>query len=356
MNDVLNTLDSSGLRQFQSLRNEAVDAVTARIYTVYGAAYEKFGQRGRDACREDLAFHLEFLRPVLEFGLLQPMVDYLLWLGSVLAARAIPAEHLALSLEWLSEFFVERMDSADGAVVAVALREARAGFLASNATSLAPLPLPAPWPEADTFEKAILSGRQYEAMDIVNKCMDAGQDFIDVELHVIQPALYSVGEKWQTNQISVAAEHMATAIVHSVMTAGLLRSPVPARNGKKILLACVEGNNHAVGLRMVTDAFQLRGWDVQYLGASVPDAALIEQAALWKPDLIGLSVSFANQLIVAKGVIAKLRGRFGEHCPAIMIGGLAINRFSQLAGVIGADTHCADSQSAVSYAAKAAAI
>ncbi len=76
-------------------------------------------------------FHLEFLRPALEFGVLQPMVDYLAWLSSVLSARAIPIEHLALSLDWLGEFFAEHMSAADGALVADVLKAAETKFLAA---------------------------------------------------------------------------------------------------------------------------------------------------------------------------------------------------------------------------------
>jgi cobalamin-dependent methionine synthase I len=99
------------------------------------------------------------------------------------------------------------------------------------------------------------------------------------------------------------------------MTVGLLRSPPPATIGKRALLARVEGNDHAVGLRMVADAFQLAGWDVQYLGANMPTSAIIRQAAEWQPDLVGLSVSFAQQLRVVKEVIAQLRERLGEVRP-----------------------------------------
>ena len=81
----MRTLGAAGLQRFRLLRNDAVSAVTARLYASHGEVYEQFGPRGRAACREDLAFHLDFLQPVLEFGLLQPMVDYLCWLGSVLS-------------------------------------------------------------------------------------------------------------------------------------------------------------------------------------------------------------------------------------------------------------------------------
>jgi methanogenic corrinoid protein MtbC1 len=351
MDAMMKTLDPAGLQRFQALRADAVSAVTERFYSTYGAVLERFGARGREATREDLAFHLEFLRPVLEFGLLQPMVDYLVWLDSVLTARAVPKAHLALSLEWLAEFFTANMDAADAKMVSAALQAAQAALLKSDGAA-SPLLPPDAWPEAAPFEAALLAGDQREALAILTACIDSGRNLVQAELHVIQPALYQIGEKWQTNQVSVAQEHLATAIVQSVMTVALLRSAPPAPVNKRVLLACVEGNNHTVGLRMVADAFQLAGWDVQYLGANVPTTALVKQAAAWKPDLVGLSVSFAQQMPAVKAAVAQLTQQLGEARPAVMIGGIAINRFTPLAAVAGADAHSADAQSAVQDATR----
>lgn len=346
----LKTLGAEGLQSFHALQADAVNAVTERFYATHGSAYERFGPRGRDACREDLTFHLEFLRPVLEFGLLQPMVDYLSWLGSVLDARAIPTQHLLLSLEWLADFFAEHLGAADAAVVSAALLATRDKFLATMEAPVKPLPSPEPWPETVAFEAALLAGNQREALAGLARCIDSGGSLVDFEMHVIQPALYHIGDQWQANQVSVAQEHMATAIAQSVMTVGLLRSAAPALVNKRVLLACVEGNNHAVGLRMVADAFQLAGWDVQYLGANVPASALVSQVLAWKPDLVGLSVSFAQQMHVVKETIAQMAAHLGATRPAVMIGGLAINRFTPLAGVAGADAYSADAAAAVSDA------
>jgi methylmalonyl-CoA mutase cobalamin-binding domain/chain len=317
----LTVLGPEGLARFQLLRADAVNSVTERIYATHGSAYVQSGPRGREMCREDLAFHLEFLRPVLEFGLLQPMVDYLSWLGSVLAARSIPVEHLALSLELFGEFYAERMDATDGAAVTAALHAARAGFLNAGNAPLAPTLRPDPWPEMEPFEAALLAGHPREALAVMDRCIDDGRSLVAIEMHVIQPSLYDIGEGWQANRVTVAKEHMATAIALSVMTIGLLRSPPPVTLGKRALLACVEGNDHSVGLRMVADAFQLAGWDVQYLGANMPTAAIIRQAADWRADVVGLSVSFAQQLPVVKEVIAQLHERLGESRPAVIIGG-----------------------------------
>jgi methanogenic corrinoid protein MtbC1 len=350
MDAVLKTLGPEGLLRFHSLELDAVNAVTERFCLTLGSVYSKFGSRGRDACREDLAFHLEFLRPVLEFGLLAPMVEYLCWLANVLAARTIPADHLALSLDWLSEFFAARMDPSDGAVVAASLRATRINFLKTSEVPLTPPEPPEPAPEAAAFQNALLAGDQKAALAIVNRCIDSGKNLIDIELHVIQAAMYQIGEKWQGNQVSIAQEHIATAIVQSVMTVALLRSNPPTPINKRVLLACVAGNHHAVGLRMVADSFQLAGWQIQYLGADVPTPSLIRHVAESSPDLVGLSISFAQQLRVVKDVIGQLAMRFGTARPAVMIGGLAINRFRRLIDLVGADASSVDAQTAVGTA------
>ena len=344
------TLGADGIVRFRALQTLAVAEVTARFYETHGSAYERFGPRGLEACREDLTFHLEFLRPVLEFGLLQPMVDYLEWLASVLGARGIPAEHLSQSLEFLSDFFVAQLPPADGAIVAGTLDIVIARFRRRGDTETRVRMEESPWPETGAFEAALLAGNQATALAIVTTLLDGGKTLVEVELHLIQPALYHIGELWQENQVSVAQEHMATAMVQSIMTVCLVRSTPPTATGHRVLLACVEGNNHAIGLRMVADAFQLGGWDVQYLGANMPANALVQQVEEWRPHLVGLSVGFAQQLPAARAAIALLKTRFGDASPAVIVGGLAMNRFGQLADFVGAASCPADAPSAFDFA------
>lgn len=344
-------LSKDGLRRFAELRSDAISTVTGRFYEVHASVYAQFGERGKQAYRDDLGFHPEFLRPVLEFGLVAPMVDYLRWLAGVLSTRDIPAEHLPRSLDWLAEFFQARMDPADAAVVAASV----AAIQADSRDRFPPEPasyakMPFAWPECAAFEGALLAGNRKSASDLIDGRLERGEGLVAAEMHIIQPALYGVGQKWQRNEVSVAQEHLATAIAQSVMVeklSGCLPSPP---TGKKVLLACVEGNHHDVGLQMVADAFQLGGWDVSYLGADVPTPSLVLYARDLQPDLVGLSVSFAQQLQSAKTVISRLNENSGQSRPAIMIGGLAINNFDWLAGRVGADVWCPDAGAAVTVA------
>jgi methanogenic corrinoid protein MtbC1 len=344
-------LEERGLSAFAASRPDAISAVTERFFSTHGSIYQRFGARGREACREDLGFHLDFLRPVLEFGETRPMIDYLCWLDGVLDARAIPSEHLALSLDWLGEYLTAHMDDADAAATRNALTAVRDGFLAARGAPAEGLSPPKPWPEAVTFELAIVAGRLADAMAILESCLASGREFVDTEMHVIQPALYSIGTKWETNQLTVAQEHLASAIALTVMTMGLFgTSPQPAK-AKRILLACVEGNIHTIGLRMIADAFALDGWEVQYLGPNVPTGALVTQAGSMRADVVALSLSFAQQLRVAKGAVAALEAASSpDWHPRVIIGGLAINRFDRLASIVGAHAFGRDPVEALAYA------
>jgi methanogenic corrinoid protein MtbC1 len=352
MDAQITPLGADGLKRFRMLRAEAVHAVTDRFYALHGPTYEQFGARGREACGEDLAFHLDFLEPAIEFGLARPMVDYLHWLASVLAARSVPGDHVATSLDLLGEFFMERMNSEEGAIVSSALIAVRTEFMNGATPPPAPPAASDEWPEACRFEAALLAGHQHAACEIVQDCFAGGRSLVNVERYVIQPALYRIGERWRANQITVAREHMATAIAQSVMTVGLLQSPPPAAIGKRIVLACVAGNQHAIGVRMVADAFQFSGWDVEYLGADVPIAAIVHHSAECKPDIIGLSVAFPQQLRIVKEILTRLNGRFGATRPPVIIGGYAINCFEHLAEMVGADAWSPDAPSAVARASE----
>ena len=179
--------------------------------------------------------------------------------------------------------------------------------------------------------------------------MQNGHALVEIDVFLIQAALVSIGLKWQSNQISIAQEHLATATAQTVMADSFSKSALPPLNGKKALLACIESNDHSVGLRMVSDAFELAGWDVQFLGANAPTRAMVEQVVAYQPDLVGLSISFPHQLSVTRDAIASIRGQLGDACPQIMIGGAAVNRFPALVKCIGADGHASDALAALHH-------
>ena len=206
--------------------------------------------------------------------------------------------------------------------------------------------LPPPAPESPAFAEALLAGNRCTARNIIDGRLDAGVDLVEVNVTIVQPAMYEVGQRWQHNRISVAQEHLATAICQTLLAGALLRVESAPPCDQRVLLACVEGNFHCLGLRMVADAFELAGWDSAYLGADVPTTALLQQIESSHPDLVGLSVSLPQQVAAVRELIRMCRLELGQRCPLIMVGGLAMNSVDELWQRVGADAWYPDARTA----------
>ncbi|MEO6155407.1 MAG: EAL domain-containing protein, partial [Thermomonas sp.] len=203
------------------------------------------------------------------------------------------------------------------------------------------------WPECAPFVTALLAGADDESNAIVDRKRAEGHGLLEVNQELVRPALYCIGKKWRSGQVSVAQEHVATAVALSVMSRDLARSTAADPCGKKVLLACVNGNHHEVGLQMVADAFTLAGWEVNFLGANVPGDALIEHARHWCPDLLGLSASLPEHVRELSLLVDGLRLALQEKCPPILVGGLGLSVAWLASGHAGATTWISDPQAAV---------
>ncbi|GHA83922.1 EAL domain-containing protein [Cognatilysobacter bugurensis] len=179
----------------------------------------------------------------------------------------------------------------------------------------------AAWPECSAFVLALLTGSRSEGIHLIERRMARGHGLVEVGCELIRPALYRVGSLWRRGQVSVAEEHLATSLALSIMVELHARQPAVDRNGKKALLACVRGNHHAVGVQMLSDAFDGAGWIAHGLGANVPTEVLIEHIRSWRPHIVGLSASLPEHVLEVKIAVARLRASLGSDCPAILIGG-----------------------------------
>ena len=90
--------------------------------------------------------------------------------------------------------------------------------------------------------------------------------------NLFQKSLYRVGELWESNRISVAKEHLATAITEGLLNLVYpkLFEPEQYRKGRTILISCTANEFHQIGGKMVADVCELNGWDSHFLGANTP--------------------------------------------------------------------------------------
>ena len=202
-------------------------------------------------------------------------------------------------------------------------------------------------PQASIYQASLLQNDWLGAMDCVGAAMDGGGSLAQVCVGIVQPAMYGIGELWQNNRISVSMEHLASAISQNVLMGAYLRATFLPAIRKTAVFACVEGNHHALGLRMVSDTFETQGWDSVFLGADLPAQDLVQDIDVRRPQLLGLSVALPHQLMTARETIAALHAELGNACPEIWIGGLASLLGEPVWRQTGADGWCRDALHAI---------
>lgn len=158
---------------------------------------------------------------------------------------------------------------------------------------------------------------------VVDDALAAGLAPAEIQSLIIEPAMERIGRLWEANAITVADEHLATAVSQAVLVNLFDRLTVARpRSRERVLLAAVEGQHHVLGLRMIADVMEGAGFDVLYLGADVPVDALRRFAGEHRPAITGLGFAIS----VGVGVLAESIHAVHEACPGtqIMLGGRAV--------------------------------
>lgn len=214
----------------------------------------------------------------------------------------------------------------------VATSRARVIASTSERTDLADLSGP--------FLMALLGGAECEAEELVRGVRSRGADTALVVRDLVVPALAEVGRMWARGEVSVAEEHLATALATRVVarTAGSAASPAPGR--PRILLACLAGEFHDVGIRLLSDVARESGWDAESLGANVPRESLVRFVAQRRPTALALSVSLAEHVPEAARTIAEARA--AAPGLTILVGGRAFCKDVDRIPLTGADAGLCD--------------
>lgn len=153
---------------------------------------------------------------------------------------------------------------------------------------------------------------------------------------LLQEAQYEVGRLWEANEISVAQEHYSTAVTQLIMSLLYPRICETPKTRGSFIGVCVEGELHEVGIRMVCDLFELRGWNSFYLGSSMPLAELLRFIEQKRPDVIGISAIYDSNVDSARNLIAQLRLMVPRNV-TILAGGRPFLLQSALWREVGAD-------------------
>lgn len=181
-------------------------------------------------------------------------------------------------------------------------------------------------PITQDFLQNLLKGNHTNCSAIAHQYLEQNPSIKDLYEQVLKVALYEVGRLWETNQITVATEHMATAITEGILNELFEQIITKNKVNKKVVVACVQNEQHQVGIKMVADVFEMKGWESFFLGAGIPTTELVKFIRDNQPAILAISLSvyfnFANLL----KMLELLRSEFPDL--QIIIGGQAFSRIT----------------------------
>jgi DNA-binding transcriptional MerR regulator len=86
---------------------------------------------------------------------------------------------------------------------------------------------------------------------------------------VILPVLQTLGERWQDREAGIAEEHFFSAYLRNKLGARLHHDAARSR-GKRVLVSCLPGEYHELGILLFCLAAIGSGYQVLYLGTDLP--------------------------------------------------------------------------------------
>ncbi len=204
--------------------------------------------------------------------------------------------------------------------------------------------------KAQTYLEWLLDGEKEKAASFIQNLLKEGVSIRDVYQHIFTSAQKEIGRLWYVNKISVGQEHFATAATRQIM--GQFYSYIynPDKIGRRLISSTVSSDLHEVGIQMITDYFEMEGWDTYYLGANMPAGDLIEAIKDQKADLLALSMTIPYHISEGKELIKAIRTDDEIATLPVIVGGYPFGIISDLWQKIGADGTARTAEDAISLA------
>jgi methanogenic corrinoid protein MtbC1 len=128
---------------------------------------------------------------------------------------------------------------------------------------------------------------------------------------VLTRILADTGAAWQTGKTSIWEEHLASATVRTIVEIvypGVLKAKAGvAPAGRSVLLACPPEEGHDLGLRMVSDRFDMAGWTTYFLGPDTPVEEIADAARRLAVDAVVMSSSTHFHRVAVRHAVDALK-------------------------------------------------
>ncbi|GAB4497149.1 MAG: B12-binding domain-containing protein [Anaerolineales bacterium] len=331
-----------------ALREQSVslaEEISRLHYARQGRFWNPYGDTGWQKSMRDITYHLMYLIEAIEADDAGLFTEYVAWVHGLFQGLHFPEDTLRITLECMQTALKQYPQAQPILLAALQVLETPL-----TDTILFVQPQSRLGELAQTYLNYLLSGKRYLASELILEAARNGTPIPDLYLNVFQPVQREIGRLWHANQISVAREHYCTAATQMIMSQLYPYIFGGERKGPHVVVACVGGELHEIGARMVADFFEMHGWNTTFLGANTPVSEVLHAMQLWNAQLLALSVTMTFHVGQARDLIRQLRtSPVLAHLP-VMVGGYPFNLAPDLWRTIGADGYSYDASGAITEA------
>jgi MerR family transcriptional regulator, light-induced transcriptional regulator len=337
--------------RLREIRREVAEKVTEEFLLRHPDWVTRYGERARRFGIEDAIYHLDFLAAAVETGEILAFASYLRWTAGMLESRGIAPGFLHENIEQIAAELGQRLPAALAPEMAEFIESGRQAARAGAAPVTYSRGAAGPLSEVQAlYLQAILHGHRQAAVGIATECMRQGHGVADIFADVLQESMYAVGRLWESNRITVAQEHLATAVTQYVVAHLYPLIPTAPNPSGRMVITGVEGEQHQLGPNMVADVLESTGWDVQFLGTNTPLAGVLQAIGEHRASVLGISATMLFNLPNVRRLIEQGRAAFGPGLRFIL-GGSAFRATPELYKELGAAGIALDVRAALRLAA-----
>jgi methanogenic corrinoid protein MtbC1 len=221
-------------------------------------------------------------------------------------------------IRWLAD------QTAQGVAISRAVAMLRGGYAAPGPSGAAATQAPRSFASVRSDILHALLALELDRAEAVLAEAFALYSVEDVCLHIFEPLLIEVGDRWHAGELSIAEEHYITAFIRARLFALLDAYQRAGADGPLVLLACAPDEWHEIGILLVSVFLARRGVAVRYLGPNLPLEALARLVEQHHPAVVALSAQSRETARKLRGS-ARLLGEGPPPHPRLVFGGQAFN-------------------------------
>lgn len=335
-------------KQIDNNLNDYSEKIIELQYSLQPELIIKYNKLQKEKFLGDIKSTLNFLSVSIRVGSKELYLSYIRWLTKLVKKIKIPMEEMLVNFQCIKEVINSEIVLDEGSIIneyvdesikyLVSMYESQNIDKKNNLICI----------EMREFIGYLINFQKDKATQLILDKIENNIDLKAIYIEYLQGALYEIGELWMEGKISVAKEHYCTAVIQHIIS---LMYPYLFQNKLKkgrTMFSVSAGNElHEIGIRMVTDFFELDGWDTFYLGSNIPIHSIIKELKERKTDLLAISITMGNNIQFAVDLINNIKMDEALKDIKIIVGGRVFNEVKGLWKKIKADGYGEDAEESV---------